>query len=333
MSGASGNAVRKGRCGIFGPEPAGGLDGGALSGTTLYWSFSSAAANLRRANLSERHIVRSDPASLISDACMQRGTPFAGVVLAIGIALCCTPSSTFAGPLHDAVRAQDKSAIDELLTSGVPVNQSDFVLGTALHVSVVEGNTEIARTLINHGADVEAVSEQQGSRSVHLAAQFGNAPMVALLLDNGADIEARDDFERTPLLRAAAAGHAEAVQLLLDRGAKIDAREGRHGETPLHEAAHQGRFDVVKLLIERGAEVDAVENSGYTPFWVAAFPQSYNQVGDASLLEYLLAAGADPNVRDNSGRSILAYAELQARQGAVVFAEIANQLRRLGATE
>ena len=238
-----------------------------------------------------------------------------------------------AGQLHDAVRARDNAAVEALLTAGVPVDESDYVLGTALHVSVAEGNTGIAGTLIARGADLEAVSEQQGSRALHLAAQFGNAPMVALLLDSGADIEARDDLERTPLSRAAAAGQVDAVRLLLDRGAKIDVREGRHGETPLHEAAHQGRFDVVKLLVEHGADVEAVDISGYTPFWVAAFPQSYTVVGDASLLEYLLAVGADPNVKDNSGMSILAYAGLQARQGAVVFAEIARELRRLGATE
>jgi ankyrin repeat protein len=253
--------------------------------------------------------------------------------LTLGIALLGLSSATFAGELHEAVRAKDKGAVKSLLIGGVEVDETDFVLGTALHLAVSQADTEIASTLIDNGADVEAVSEQQGSRALHLAAQFGNAPMLALLLDSGTDIEARDDYQRTPLTRAAAAGHVEAVQLLLDRGAKVDAREGKFGGTPLHEAAHQGRLAVVKLLVEHGAGVNATNNTGRTPFWEAAFPQSYTVVGDASLLEYLLVQGADPNVEDTSGMSVLAYVELQVRQGAVIFVQIADELRHLGIME
>ena len=254
-------------------------------------------------------------------------------VLSLGITLMWLSSATFAGDLHEAVRAKDKGVVESLLVGGIEVDETDFILGTALHIAVSKADTEIAGTLIDHGADLEAVSEQQGSRALHLAAQFGDDSMLALLLDSGADIEARDHYQRTPLFRAATAGHIEAVRLLLVRGAKVDAREGKFGGTPLHEAAHQGRLAVVKLLLEHGAVVNATNNTGRTPFWEAAFPQSYTVVGDASLLEYLRAQGADPNAKDTSGMSVLEYVELQVRQGAVIFAQIADELRRLGATE
>jgi ankyrin repeat protein len=254
-------------------------------------------------------------------------------VLSLGITLMWLSSATFAGDLHEAVRAKDKGVVESLLVGGVEVDETDFILGTALHIAVSKADTEIAGALIDHGADLEAVSEQQGSRALHLAAQFGDASMLALLLDSGADIEAHDHYQRTPLFRAATAGHIEAVQLLLDRGAKVDAREEKFGGTPLHEATHQGRLAVVKLLLEHGADVNAANNTGRTPFWEAAFPQFYTVVGDASLLEYLLAQGADPNAKDTSGMSVLAYVELQVRQGAVIFAQIADELRRLGTTE
>ena len=89
----------------------------------------------------------------------------------------------------------------------------------------------------------------------------------------------------------------------------------------------------MKLLVEHGADVNALTNSGRSPFWIAAFPQSYTVVGDASLLEYLIEQGADPNLKDASGMSALASAEFQVRQGDVVFVEIARDLRQLGATE
>ena len=180
---------------------------------------------------------------------------------------------------------------------------------------------------------MEAVSEQQGSRPLHLAAQFGDAAMLALLLDNGANIEAHDHHQRTPLHRAASAGHSDAVRLLLGRGANVHAKEGKYGQTPLHEAAFQGHLDVVKLLLDHGADIHATDNTGLTAFRVAAMPQSYSAVGDASMLEYLVAKGADPNSKDTSGMSVLAHAEDEARGDYSLYHEIVEVLRRLGATE
>ena len=255
------------------------------------------------------------------------------VALFLFIAMLAICSEALAEELHDAVRAQDVDAVDSLLNSGAEIDASDFILGTPLHIAASNGHQKIAELLIDRGADLEAVSEQQGSRALHLASQFGDAEMVALLLENGAQIEAHDDLQRTPLFRASMAGHFAAVRVLLDHGADVNAREDQYSLSPLHEAAHHGYFDVTKLLVERGAEVNALSDKGRTPFWMAAFPQSYTVVGDGSLLEYLIAQGADPNHRDDSGLSPLAYAEFQARQGAVIFIEIVEELRRLGATE
>ena len=266
------------------------------------------------------------------DTGARRQQSLAVVVLAIGIGLVCTPFKTFAGELHDAVRAQDNAAVEALLASGAEVDETDFIIGSALHIAVSEGNSEIARILIDHSADVEAISELQGSRALHLAAQFGNAAMLALLLESGADFEARDGLQSTPLGLAASAGHAEAVRQLLDRGANVHAKDGQYGGTPLHAACFQGRLDVVKLLLDYGANIHATDNSGKTAFRMAAVPPSYSRVGGASLLEYLVEKGADPNAKDISGMSALAYAEHNLTAGAL-FQEILPVLRRLGATE
>lgn len=241
--------------------------------------------------------------------------------------------SIAAGELHDAVRAADNATIETLLVGGVDVNESDFVFGTALHVAVSEGSTEIVKVLLDHGADVEAVSEQQGSRSMHLAAEFGYASVLGLLLDHGADIEAQDQNQRTPLLRATTAGHLSVVRLLLDRGANVHTKEGLYGQTPIHWAAYRGHLGIVQLLIEHGADIHARDNTGLTPFRMAIHPQSYSVVGGPKLLEYLVAEGADPNVKDTSGLSVLGYAEEGARGDPVYYKEIVKELRRLGATE
>lgn len=157
--------------------------------------------------------------------------------------------------------------------------------------------------------------------------------MLDLLLDNGATIDARNDIQRTPLMIAAVAGNVEAARLLLDRGADIEARELRQGDTPLILASFYGHLEIVKLLVENGADIHATDREGRASFRRAAIPPSYTRVGGPALLEYLKSKGADPNARDDSGLSVLEWAEDRAVQGDLVYTDIVKTVRGLGATE
>lgn len=252
-------------------------------------------------------------------------------VLTWSIALISAASTTWAGELNDAVRANDSAAVEALLAGGASVAEFDPMMGMPLHVAVSQGSTEIAWVLIDHGADLESASELQGARPLHLAADFGDLAMLTLLLDSGADTESRDDDDRTPLYRAAAAGHAEAVGLLLDRGAKIEAREGVGGRTALMRAALHGRTDVVRLLVTHGADINAADAMGRTSFRLAATAESFANVGDGSLLEYLAAHGADIDAKESDGSTALAWAENSSGRISS-YKEIADILRGLGAT-
>jgi ankyrin repeat protein len=240
------------------------------------------------------------------------------------------PSVLWAGDLHDAVRNKDIAAVKALLADGSDVDETDYVLGTALHIAVLDGSEEIARILIRKGADVDAASELQDNRPLHLAAEFGGASMLALLLDNGATVDARNDIQKTPLMNAAVAANVEAVRLLLDRGADFEAREEGHEDTPLIAASFRGHLDIVKLLIANGADIQATNREGRTAFRVAATPASYGRVGGAALLEYLASQGADVNARDDTGFSALDFAEYRATEAEFIWAGIIKTVRRLG---
>ena len=43
-------------------------------------------------------------------------------------------------------------------------------------------------------------------------------------IENGADIEAKDDYGRTPLIRASANGCVKVVKILIENGADIEAK-------------------------------------------------------------------------------------------------------------
>jgi ankyrin repeat protein len=83
----------------------------------------------------------------------------------------------------------------------------------ALHAALAGPTPEIARSLIDAGADVNAV-QQDGVTPLHEAAANGNLALVQLLLDHGADASARDGQQRTAADFARERGHSSVVELL-----------------------------------------------------------------------------------------------------------------------
>jgi hypothetical protein len=81
------------------------------------------------------------------------------------------------------------------------------------------------------------------------------------------------------------------------------------GFTPLHCAVLNGSVRLVSLLVEAGANVNAVTSLGWTALHCAAF-------GAVAIdcVEVLLAAGADIDIRRNSGRKPFDMALDQNRQ-------------------
>ena len=76
------------------------------------------------------------------------------------------------------------------------------------------------------------------------------------------------------------------------------------GETPLHRAGHNKNPTVVEMLLAAGAEIEARDEYGETPLHRAA-----QWSGNPAVVELLLSAGADPNARDHNGDTPLKYAK------------------------
>jgi ankyrin repeat protein len=114
----------------------------------------------------------------------------------------------------------------------------------------------------------------------------------------------------TPLLFAIREGHVAAVEQLLAAGANVNhVSEGDH-TSPLLMATINGRFDMAKMLLGKGADVKLASDAGATPLYAvintqwapkSLYPQPTAQLQQQTthleLMEMLLKAGADPNVR------------------------------------
>jgi len=206
-------------------------------------------------------------------------------------------------------------------------------LKTPLFAAAAGGHPDVARVLLDHGAQPSAPG-YWGETALHRAAMQGETAVASLLIARGADPNAGTKTGETPL-HWAVIGHGgfrwtmpfksdtnrdrhvnsvAVVQLLLDAGAFVDARDDK-GWTPLHWAAAYGHVQLARILVTAGADpnikVGDVQRVGrMTAAHKGAPGQTPLQlaVGDGdspALVAYLLAHGADPNVKDDDGRTAL----------------------------
>ncbi|KAM0192358.1 hypothetical protein ACHAPI_008305 [Fusarium lateritium] len=125
--------------------------------------------------------------------------------------------------------------------------------------------------------------------------------VARLLLEHGADTETKDIFGRTPLHEVAKVANSEKlISLLLNHKANIEAEDYGFKRTPLHLAAYHGRAENLKALASHGADIECPTSGGRRIALLDAI--TYNRV---PTVEGLLELGADVNFIDSDGRSIL----------------------------
>jgi uncharacterized protein len=116
--------------------------------------------------------------------------------------------------LLDAAFSGDIAAVQDLVRKGANVNFPDEELGDRpLHRAAMQGHSEVARFLIESGADVNAACNL-GSRPLHWAAEAGHMQTVRLLIEKGAQVNAVDSDNQTAADWAASAGHSDIAALL-----------------------------------------------------------------------------------------------------------------------
>lgn len=118
-------------------------------------------------------------------------------------------------PLGFAVFFSQPENVKALLDAGADVNlpSRESMKVTPLASAAAAKQTELARVLIAHGANVNARGAT-GHVPLHEAAANGNVELVKLLIDSGADRNAKTDDGKTPLDFAIEYKRDEVVDLL-----------------------------------------------------------------------------------------------------------------------
>ena len=97
-----------------------------------------------------------------------------------------------------------------------------------------------------------AAQDQDGSTPLHLASERGHLDLARLLVEHGANVAAQDQDESTPLHLASEGGRLDLARLLVEHGANVAAQD-QDGSTPLRLASKWGQHDLVGFLVEHAA--------------------------------------------------------------------------------
>ena len=178
-----------------------------------------------------------------------------GSLGALGLAVLLVALAPAESPVADAAMRGQTEVVRTLLSAGADVNAAHGDGMTALHWAAERGDAAIAEMLIYGGASVHGVTRIGQYTALHLAGRSGSDRVVSLLVDAGADVSAvTTNSGATPLHLAAGAGNAKSVAILVENGADVDARESAWQQTPLIFAASLNRVEVIKELLAQGAD-------------------------------------------------------------------------------
>jgi Ankyrin repeats (3 copies)/Ankyrin repeats (many copies) len=142
--------------------------------------------------------------------------------------------------------------------------------GTTLHYAAFCGLHPIVKFLaIEHPQDVHSQDVYNRSTPLHLASRQGNEEVARVLVEHGAEVSAKDKDGSTPLHEASSGGGVDLARFLVEHGADASAK-GENGLTPLHEASSRGHVYLARFLVEHSADVSAEDESGSTPLHLAS---------------------------------------------------------------
>jgi len=165
-----------------------------------------------------------------------------------------TPKHPGETPLIYVVRTGNIDSVKSYLSGDIDINAQDSEGETALYWASLHGKTEIAQLLLQAGAQTN-IKANDGTVPLHAAAMYSqDTLLIHDLLNHGADLEAvNEDNGWTPLVYAVAIPRPTQYAYFLEQGANPNVQDV-DGATPLHFAVDKclhpiNQFQVVGMAI------------------------------------------------------------------------------------
>ncbi|KAF7559529.1 hypothetical protein G7046_g4624 [Stylonectria norvegica] len=237
-------------------------------------------------------------------------------------------------PLSCAILANQKKAVEYLLSAGADLKSGDWSKTPPLFLAASVGSIDVARLLVSRGANVNEknwsgqlffaetveggnmegilfllqhganpnTTNLSGRRVIVQPVKKGNVKLTTVLLQHGADVNSNDISGNSLLFLAAAQENYEMTKLLLDHGANPNGRNVS-GTSVLADAIAKRRLDFAKNLLERGADANTKDLYGQKILITALKDTQLPESDKYGLIRSLLTYGADANAADNTWKT------------------------------
>jgi len=143
-----------------------------------------------------------------------------------------------------------------LLKAGAKADTTNAFINRFFMTCCREGSVSLVRTLLEHGADVNAKDDINMTPLMYAMSQ---PEVFRLLLDRGADVNIQCDLGVTVLDVLLGDRRLDLAQLVIDHGGDVNERNYY-----LTRAAADGEMDVVRFLLRNGADPEQVNDEGET---------------------------------------------------------------------
>jgi cytohesin len=226
-------------------------------------------------------------------------------------------------------------------------------LRSTFDAAIVGDHTKMVRKLISMGASpVDQLHSSNKNRPLHVAARNGSVLAAAVLLEAGAEVDALGDQNQTPLTMAAKANLPAMIELLLAHGATPDylvvlsaVQQGSteavkkmlagelasgSGASPVDlvtAAVGADNVEMLKMLIEQKMPISELDRNKRLPLNLALTRKDQAE----AMVKTLLAAGADPAVKDEQKHNALHAAVVAQRYdlAELILARVAKDKDKL----
>jgi len=203
--------------------------------------------------------------------------------------------------LLEAVESENIQMLETAINSGANVDVTNKTWATALMIASEKGNSAIVQRLIEAKANINLMDEK-GTTALMRAAYRGSSghlETMNMLIRAGARLDNKDRDGSTALINAVVGRNSSGLEILLKAQAEINIRD-KAGNTPLINAIKDGfNEEIVRLLLQYGAELNARNDHGASAIIIAA------EYCNSHHVSTLAAAGANPNLKTNTGRTAL----------------------------
>jgi ankyrin repeat protein len=169
-------------------------------------------------------------------------------------------SSSFSGSFDDFISAlhfDRPEIVENLLARGFDPNTPNEKGDSALLIAIQSESFQSALVLAKHPQTRVNAQTNLGETPLMLAAIYNQLELAKTLIQRGADVNKPG---WTPLHYASTRGHREMMRLLIENEAYIDS-ETESGTTPLMMASYYASPLAVKLLLEEGADPTLVNSA------------------------------------------------------------------------